>query len=131
MSTVILDDEFDPMDEEAIDALVELGSDLVTAIMERKPLQEVKDLIDSGAPLWFQDDEGNTALHAAAYSEDPELVRYLIEKGSVWNAGSECCYASSVFLISSVVSRGPRFFLPALNYLRFWSSTTIYEALAS
>ena len=100
MSTVILDNEFDPMDEEAIDALVELGSDLVTAIMERKPLQEVKDLIDSGAPLWFQDDEGNTALHAAAYSEDPELVRYLIEKGSVWNAGAECCYASSVFLIS-------------------------------
>ncbi|EJD02699.1 uncharacterized protein FOMMEDRAFT_133950 [Fomitiporia mediterranea MF3/22] len=75
-----------------IDALIELGSTLIESIFEfgsgKKSLDEIKALIiDQDAPLWYQDDEeGNSALHAAAYVESKELVDLLIERGAVWNA---------------------------------------------
>jgi len=67
-------------------ALSELGQGLISAIVDRKSLAEIRMLIDS-APLWFQDDDGWSALHAAAKIEDETLVRLLLENGAVWNAG--------------------------------------------
>ena len=64
-----------------------LGGYLNFSIFNRRPLPKILTLIDAGAPLWYQDDEGTSPLHAAAYIEDDELVRILIGKGAIWNAG--------------------------------------------
>ena len=73
--------------EMVVEEATEMGIQLIKAILSRKPYEIVKSLIDAGAPLWFQDDEGTSALHAAAYTENARLTRYLIEQGAVWNAG--------------------------------------------
>lgn len=72
---------------ESVDELVNLGESLIAGIFTRKLVEELKQLIDRGAPLWYQDEEGNSALHAAAHVEDQSLVDLLIEKGAVWNLG--------------------------------------------
>ncbi|KZT72065.1 hypothetical protein DAEQUDRAFT_664661 [Daedalea quercina L-15889] len=66
--------------------MVALGQALVECILERQPLALVQKMVADGGPLWYQDDEGTSALHAAAYTENEELVRYLIQEGAVWNA---------------------------------------------
>ena len=76
-----------PLVEEAMAQLMEQGSDLVASILARAPFQTIADKIKEGAPVWFQDDEGVSTLHAAAYTENTELVKYLLEEGAVWNAG--------------------------------------------
>ena len=73
--------------EESVNALVEAGEELIGAIYERRPYEALKDLVDQGAPLWYQDEDGNSALHAAAYMEDLSLVNLLLEQGAVWNLG--------------------------------------------
>lgn len=78
----------DQPDEDDIEALVDLGHNLIQQVLERAPLTTLKHLVDAGAPLWYQDDDGLSALHAAAHIESQELVEYLIEKGAVWNAGA-------------------------------------------
>ncbi|KAI0699562.1 S-adenosyl-L-methionine-dependent methyltransferase [Cytidiella melzeri] len=80
------DGEDDIVIDEQVDEAIALGQQLVTSILDRKPFEIVRGEIDAGAPLWFQDDEGTSALHAAAYVEDEELVRYLIQNGALWNA---------------------------------------------
>ncbi|KAJ7188177.1 arginine methyl transferase [Mycena filopes] len=66
--------------EEDLDALTATGDTLINAILSEQPLESVKQLIASGAPLWFQNDlEGLSCLHAAAYTQNKELVRLLIE----------------------------------------------------
>ncbi|EMD37365.1 hypothetical protein CERSUDRAFT_114038 [Gelatoporia subvermispora B] len=67
-------------------ALMEAGQQLVDAILSRAHIEPIKAMITSGAPLWYQDDEGMSALHAAAYVENTELVRLLIDEGAIWNA---------------------------------------------
>ncbi|KAH9892483.1 hypothetical protein C8Q73DRAFT_648634 [Cubamyces lactineus] len=69
-----------------VNMLVSQGQELVDSILRRRPLAEIKAMIDAGAPVWFQDDEGLSPLHAAAYVENDELVRLLIDEGAVWNA---------------------------------------------
>lgn len=76
----------DALNDDELEELTVLGLGLITAIFQRKPLPEIKALIADGAPLWFQDDEGTSALHAAAYIEDHKLIQHLIEKGAVWNS---------------------------------------------
>lgn len=76
-------------DNDEVDALVAFGQALVEAILEHQPLALVRKMVEDGAPLWFQDHEGTSALHAAAFTENEELIQYLIEQGAVWNAG-EC-----------------------------------------
>lgn len=84
----------DHADDPAVDgdAIIEeattLGSNLITSILNKEPIDAIKAQVEAGAPLWFQDDEGTSALHAAAYVENAELVKYLIEQGAVWNAGT-------------------------------------------
>lgn len=77
----------DVEDMEEINTLTELGTTLIQAILEKEPLDNVRDLIDAGAPLWFQDNEGTSPLHAAAYVGNEQLVKLLLDEGAVWNAG--------------------------------------------
>lgn len=76
-----------PTEDAELSPLLSLGQQLVEQIFDNAPLSALKSLVDSGAPLWFQDSEGVSALHAAAYSEREEVVNWLLEAGAVWNAG--------------------------------------------
>ena len=83
------------MDDE-IDALTLLGEQLVAAVFNRNSLDHIASLISKGAPVWYQNEaEGLSPLHAAAYVQDAALVKYLIEQGAVWNAGT-CLFSTSV-----------------------------------
>lgn len=74
--------------EQDIDVLVELGQQLIHAILEGESLEQIKRLTDVGAPVWYQtEDEGISSLHAAAYTEREDIVELLIAGGAVWNAG--------------------------------------------
>jgi protein arginine N-methyltransferase 2 len=75
--------------DEDIAAAAALGQQLIDAILAQEPRAQVQALVDSGAPLWFQAPDGISALHAAAYAQDAELVGSLLEKGAVWNAGEQ------------------------------------------
>lgn len=77
----------DVEDIEEINAITELGTTLIQAILEKEPLANIRDLIDAGAPLWFQDNQGTSPLHAAAYVGNDQLVKLLLEEGALWNAG--------------------------------------------
>lgn len=75
--------EADP--ESEIEAL---GRALISAILDHAPVGDVQKLLDEEeAPLWYQDGDGWSALHAAASVEDAELVKSLLQRGSPWNAG--------------------------------------------
>jgi type IV protein arginine methyltransferase len=64
-----------------------LGRALIVAILEFAPIEDVHKLLDEDVPLWYQDEGGWSALHAAASVEDAELVKSLLQKGALWNAG--------------------------------------------
>ena len=87
--------------DEDIEALSMLGGYLIFSILHRRPLPKILTLIDAGAPLWYQDDDGTSPLHAAAYIEDNELIRTLIEKGAIWNAGRVNRHGMSAHYLSS------------------------------
>ena len=88
------DHEDEVMDEAQVEEAIELGQKLISSILDRLPFEVVKAQIEAGAPLWFQDDDGTSALHAAAYVENEDLVRLFIEKGALWNAGTPYVYIS-------------------------------------
>ncbi|KAG6891481.1 hypothetical protein C0992_006212 [Termitomyces sp. T32_za158] len=72
---------------EDVQALSDLGELLITSVIADEPIQAIKTIIESGAPLWYQDAaEGMSALHAAAYMRNAELVKMFIEHGAIWNA---------------------------------------------
>ncbi|KAF8210331.1 S-adenosyl-L-methionine-dependent methyltransferase [Mycena galopus ATCC 62051] len=74
-------------DEAELDAITELGEQLICSILAEEPLDTIKQFIESGAPLWYQNDsEGISCLHAATYVQNREVVKLLIEGGAVWNA---------------------------------------------
>lgn len=74
-------------DVEEINALTELGTTLIQAILEKEPINNIRDLVEEGAPLWFQDNQGTSPLHAAAYVGNDQVVKLLLEEGALWNAG--------------------------------------------
>lgn len=84
----------DALNEEQLDEIVSLGQQLISNILARKPFDVVKAQVEEGAPLWFQDDDGTSALHAAAYVENEQLVQYLIENGAIWNSGELLRYGT-------------------------------------
>lgn len=57
------------------------SSPLITASVFGKT-EEAKMLIDAGADLNFQNNDGSTALHSAAFFCYPEIVDMLLEKGA-------------------------------------------------
>lgn len=85
---VLPDEDYDPDHIEAeLDEITAIGRALIDAILEYAPIEDVQKLLDEDAPLWYQDEGGWSALHAAASVEDAELVKCLIQKGALWNAG--------------------------------------------
>jgi type IV protein arginine methyltransferase len=80
------------IENEELDDLEELGHSLIASIFNRLPLPKIRSMVESGAPLWYQDEDGTSALHAAVYVEDESIVRYLIDNGAVWNTGT--CFLS-------------------------------------
>jgi hypothetical protein len=57
------------------------SSPLISAAVFGKT-EEAKILIDAGADLNFQNNDGSTALHSSAFFCRPEIVRMLLEKGA-------------------------------------------------
>ncbi|KAF9019028.1 arginine methyl transferase [Hymenopellis radicata] len=77
----------DGIDDGAVHALTILGEHLVNTIIAGEPFATVKEILDNGAPVWYQNEsEGLSPLHAAAYTQNAELVKYVIAEGAVWNA---------------------------------------------
>lgn len=72
-----------------IDTITALGSQLIKVILDYQPFESIKALVDAGAPLWYEEstEGGISPLHAACFVENDELVKYLIDRGAVWNAG--------------------------------------------
>ncbi|XP_006461133.1 hypothetical protein AGABI2DRAFT_204671 [Agaricus bisporus var. bisporus H97] len=74
-------------DIEPPELATQLGEQLVAEILQNASVDAVKSLVEAGAPVWYQSGaEGTSPLHAAAYVRSLELVKYLIDKGAVWNA---------------------------------------------
>ena len=57
------------------------SSPLISAAVFGKT-EEAKILIDAGADLNFQNNDGSTALHTAAFFCRPEILRMLLDKGA-------------------------------------------------
>jgi ankyrin repeat protein len=57
------------------------SSPLISAAVFDKP-KMAKVLIDAGADLNFQNNDGSTALHSAAFFCRPEIVKMLLDKGA-------------------------------------------------
>lgn len=57
------------------------SSPLISAAVFDKP-KMAKVLIDAGADLNFQNNDGSTALHSSAFFCRPEIVKMLLEKGA-------------------------------------------------
>jgi ankyrin repeat protein len=98
--------------EDEIDALTKLGERLVNGILQRESLEKIKSLLLDAAPLWYQNDsEGISALHAAAFTENEELVQLLIDEGAVWNAGeifrSESFHETNIIILKSTIFKIP------------------------
>ena len=71
-----------------IETLSKLGEQLIDAIISDEHTEVIIRIIDSDAPLWYQnEDEGMSPLHAAAYRQNTKLAKLLIDRGAVWNAG--------------------------------------------
>ncbi|KAI0342106.1 S-adenosyl-L-methionine-dependent methyltransferase [Trametopsis cervina] len=94
------DGEDDIINDAEINDAIALGEQLINIILDRQPFELVKAVIDDGAPLWFQDDDGTSALHAAAYVEDEQLVQYLLEKGAIWNTVDNMSHSSGDIALS-------------------------------
>ncbi|KAH9972414.1 arginine methyl transferase [Lactifluus volemus] len=71
------------------DEFVTQGRALISAILEYAPIEDVQKLLDDDAPLWYQDEDGWSALHAAASVQDAELVKKLLQHGALWNSADD------------------------------------------
>ncbi|KAF5393314.1 hypothetical protein D9757_000641 [Collybiopsis confluens] len=75
------------MTDDGVHILQQLGHFLIDAIFRDEPIENIKEIVDGGAPLWYQNEsEGASALHAAAYMQNAELVQFLIDQGAIWNS---------------------------------------------
>ncbi|KAF5385873.1 hypothetical protein D9615_002229 [Tricholomella constricta] len=69
-----------------IQALSSLGDHLIESIIADEPLEVIKGIIDSDAPVWYQNvAEGMSPLHAAAYMQNAELNTCTMEDGLFTN----------------------------------------------
>ncbi|EIM20415.1 arginine N-methyltransferase [Wallemia mellicola CBS 633.66] len=64
-------------------------------------IENVKQLIDKGAPIYYQDaSSGYTCLHFAADIQSTKLVKYLISQGATWNALDHTGYTPAEIALS-------------------------------
>jgi ankyrin repeat protein len=103
---VLPDDDHDSDQLEAeLSKIAELGQALIDAVLEYAPIEDVQKLLDEDAPLWYQDECGWSALHAAASVENAELVKSLLQRGALWNSGKtrslpvfvKCIHLSKIY----------------------------------
>jgi len=93
----------DDHDDEAEGEMEALGQALIGAILERAPPEDVqKLLVEDEAPLWFRDEDGWSALHAAASVEDAGLIKNLLQRGAPWNSGEHEVQALAFDLSSRI-----------------------------
>jgi len=83
----VFPDEGRDLDQGDDDEIAALGRALIASILEYSPIEYVQKLLDEDAPLWYQDKDGWSALHAAASVGDAELVKDLLQRGALWNSG--------------------------------------------
>jgi hypothetical protein len=79
------------------DGIATQGQALINAILENAPIGDVQKLLDEDPPLWYQDEDGWSALHAAASVEDMELIKVLLQHGALWNSG-KCLFSPAARL---------------------------------
>ncbi|KAG7440873.1 arginine methyl transferase [Guyanagaster necrorhizus] len=77
----------DAASDGVVEALAILGEHLINTILEGGSEETIKEIIDQGAPVWYQNDsEGLSPLHAAVYMQNQSLAKMFLEEGAVWNA---------------------------------------------
>jgi protein arginine N-methyltransferase 2 len=77
------------MDLDIDEIATDLGERLINDILEGASIDAISAALEAGAPIWYQNQlEGISPLHAAAYMQNLDLVKLLIEKAAVWNAGA-------------------------------------------
>lgn len=119
-----------------VDAATVLGEHLINAILENASVETVKDILKSGAPVWYQNgEEGMSPLHAAAYVQNEELVALLIEKGAVWNAGTsfspfKTIRKDSITYCQSTTSKTPQAISPCLLTTQGYTPASATRAFA-
>ncbi|KAJ3775067.1 arginine methyl transferase [Lentinula raphanica] len=87
--------------EETVHIFTRLGEYLVDSILGGEPIDTIKRIVQEGAPLWYQNEsEGISALHAAAYMQNAELVQYLIDEGAIWNSVDNLKYTAGDIALS-------------------------------
>lgn len=80
------------------------SSPLISAAVFGKP-DAAKVLLDAGADVNFQNNDGSTALHTAAFFCHPEIVKMLLDKGadkSLKNKYNATAYESMVIPFTDV-----------------------------
>mmetsp|Transcript_15629 Transcript_15629/g.46825 ORF Transcript_15629/g.46825 Transcript_15629/m.46825 type:complete len:1101 (-) Transcript_15629:61-3363(-) len=80
------------------------------AIREKKPLTDLQAILDEGFSInaYNKNDRNRSALHIAAYDDDPELATFLLERNAFVNASDsrgwtpmhEACYRGSLRVLS-------------------------------
>ncbi|KAL9938954.1 hypothetical protein V8E36_001767 [Tilletia maclaganii] len=79
----------EPTADQLLDARLALNRTLLR-VVQAGDLAAVKECVKAGADAWFESDEeaglGWSALHLAVASNTPEIVKFLISRGAVWNA---------------------------------------------
>ena len=76
-------------DDGVPEEMITLACKLLQAA-QTAPLSVIDNLLEIGAPAWYQDDDlGWSCLHYAAERREPEVLRRLLRGGAVWNAVDE------------------------------------------
>jgi len=76
------------MDDDIDAVATQLGEELIDKILDGESIDVIISCLERGAPIWYQNlTEGTSPLHAAAYTQNLDLIKLLIDRGAVWNTG--------------------------------------------
>ena len=91
-------------EDSEVEEAIRLGSQLIETILLSSPsdLPTIQSLVKAGAPLWYENEtSGISALHAACFVENPEIVHMLLENGAVWNSGA--CFPITAYWMGATM----------------------------
>lgn len=91
------------LDDQDLQELSGLGEHLIDSILADESTDVILKIIESNAPVWYQNSEGMSALHAAAYRQRPEVAKALLEQGAIWNAGMPILFPIDYFYCLTVL----------------------------